>query len=302
MKKLVTIPSLLTFAVLVTLTAAAAGSSAQATPPAVLYSLDADTDRLVTIDTSTLTITDIGPVGVEFSGTDGLAFTDADNLYVTLFLSGKRDLYRLDPETGAAALVREDYAPVTEGMASRPTDGALFISYNPTSGSSSELGIVNPADGAITPIGTVGIDTDALAFRHTDGGLFGADVTVSGTPSESHFYEINQATGGVIEDLGTFSTTFNLNGMSFGSDGSLYGVMNEFTGVVGTHLARIPLGDAPVDLGLLSSSPLTDLAARPEQVPTPVPAPSQWGLIAMAGLTAAILAWRLRRIRRKTAT
>ncbi len=230
------------------------------THAAILYSLDANSDRLVTINTTDLSITDIGPVGVDFSGSDGMSFTDSNNLYASLIISSQYNFYKIDPDTGSANLIQANYAPTVEGMSTRPSDGTLFISYNPSVfGSSSTLGTVNLLDGTISSVGSIGIDTDGLAFR-SDGDLFGEDVTVSGTPATSQFYQINPSTGGVLANLGTFSSHSNINGISFDESDTLFGLMNSASG---TRLAKIPLGNAPVDLGQLSSNTLSDLALRP---------------------------------------
>ncbi len=268
---------------------------AQAT---ILYSVNATTDRLVTLDTNTRAITDVGALGIDIGGTDGLAFTDANNLYATFSTGGSYDFYRINPTTGNATLVKGNYVNGSEGMASRSSDGALFISYGLVTpgGNSDRLGKVNPVDGTVTDIGLIGQDTDAISFR-ADGTLFGEDVTVSATPAQSLFYTINPADGTKAILGGAFATDYNLNGMVFGNDGVLYGVMNDVQGT-GSYLAEITIGAGTPTIttsGFLSADSLGDLAARPSSTPpTPAPAPAT---LALLGLGLAGIGFR----RRKTA-
>ena len=259
-----------------------------------LYSIDATTDRLVSIDTNTLAISDIGALGVDVTSTDGLAFTDSNTLYSTFSIGGVNHLYRVDAVTGNASLVKANYVARSEAMTSRVSDGALFISYDAShpAGSSDQLGRVNTTDGSVTHLGSIGRDTDTLAFR-ADGTLFGSDVTVSNTPAQSLFSSIDPTNAAATVLGGAFATDYNLNGMSFGNDGVLYGIMNDVLGS-GSYLAVINIGVGTptiTPLGLLSGNRLTDLTAQSE---SSVPEPATFVLLGLGFLG---IGSRRRRIR-----
>ncbi|MDJ0740256.1 MAG: DUF4394 domain-containing protein [Gammaproteobacteria bacterium] len=181
------------------------------------YTVDTNNDELATIDLATGTLTSIGATG--FGGVRGLAFRADGTLFGVDQDSDQ--LITLDLTTGAGTTVGSLGASVNGigGLAFAP-DGTLYFAEE--FGAGENLYTVNTATGAATLVGSIGVSVTGLAFD-TNGILFG----YADTP-DNELVSIDVATG-IATTIGSIGSSFNDGGISFASDGTLYGVFSDGT-------------------------------------------------------------------------
>ena len=140
----------------------------------VLYTVSESGDMLCTIDTSTLTLTTIGPLGVTYNFGDLAYDTSSGTMYMTdgrgATFGGPSNLFKVDLLTGAATLIGSMGAVEVFGLTYDPTTNKLFASQ-----STGAFGFleVNRITGAATPIGNPGFGLDGLTFVGSTGDIVG---------------------------------------------------------------------------------------------------------------------------------
>jgi len=195
------------------------------------YAVDSLNDVLVKVNTSRRTISEVGPLGVDTTASDGLVNLGDGELLAVLSipresLPNSPRLFRIDAATGEAEFVAvimdRDGDPeenLAESLALHPASGEVFISLSSGIFSSSDLlGTVDTDTGAVTVRCSLGIDMDDILFS-PEGRLFAHD---NATPTTRLFYEID-LDGCTASLLGEHPVP-NLAGMSFLNDGSIMAV------------------------------------------------------------------------------
>jgi len=206
---------------------------------------DAGNGMLVRIDPATGLCSRVGNVGTAvFAKINCLA---SDPTTGTLFAGHGRlgnlagtELFRINPDSAAAALVGEDTTPPghpssLRDLARRPTDGVLFAT------NLGALATVNPADGQLTGIG--GTAARAIEFDPTGVTLFG----VNAAPGIG---VVDPGTGALGPTVGLtfvgFPPTFPLQGfprvltITTRSDGTIFAIVaDRWGGGAPTFLATI---------------------------------------------------------------
>lgn len=165
---------------LVTALAAAAGGVASAD---VLYTVRVNDGMLVRLDTDTLALTDVGPLGVGYDF-GGLAY-DGSTMYMVQGFAGS-GLYTVDLDTGAATLVGDHGSTAMFGLEFDPTTNALYGSESTRASGFYEL---SRADGSATFIGDMGRSIDGLSYDTTRDDLIGVEAG----PGE--VYSVDRASG-----------------------------------------------------------------------------------------------------------
>lgn len=141
----------------------------------VLFGIDNDEpSHLVTLDTTTGTVTSVGPFGIGVTdGMAGLAFNlDGSVLYAIGFHDGC--LYTVNQSTGAATSVGCGASWVTGGplgMARDPVSGTLYVAEYWDTGTA-VLAIVSVVDGSRTTVGPI------TGFDQIEGLSFNEEVPV----------------------------------------------------------------------------------------------------------------------------
>ncbi|MGB0911540.1 MAG: hypothetical protein ACPGYT_14350, partial [Nitrospirales bacterium] len=121
-------------------------------------------NRLKSIDTTTLAITDIGDVGVEVSF-GGLAYDPNTD---TLFMVDGRssaNLYTVNRTTGIASLTGSHGVSHLRGLAFDSTNNVLYGSR--TSSGGTELYALNTGNGAATLVGDTSVSFSGLSYDST---------------------------------------------------------------------------------------------------------------------------------------
>lgn len=237
---------------------AAAGSVASAD---ILYTVNPANDTLVRLDTNTLTLTTVGPLGVPFDF-GGLAY-DGSTMYMVQGFAGQ-GLYTVDLDTGAATLVGNHGSSDMFGLEYDPSTGKLYGSESTRNSGFYEL---NRQTGAATLIGDPGISLDGLSYDSR------RNILVGGYAGPGDLYSIDRGNGSA--SLLFDGDFFNNAGMAYipsldahwmvDWSGNLYS-FDPNNGYARTLLAN--LGAAHDGLAL-------------------VPAPGALGLLAVGGLAAA---------------
>ena len=137
----------------------------------VFYTVQESGNMLCTIDTNTLVVTTIGPLGVSTDFGD-LAF---DTSTGTMYLSNgwgtnPSQLYKVNLLTGAATLIGSMGINDVFGLTYDPVTNKLFGSRS--TGATGFLE-VNRITGVATPIGNPGVNLDGLTYVGTTGDIVG---------------------------------------------------------------------------------------------------------------------------------
>lgn len=174
----------------------------------VIYGVDDVTDTLVTIDTSTAAATAVGAgngnLGVDVEDV-GLTFDGAGNLWLSS--EGNTSFYQVNPATGAATLITSSQSPDVTGLAACNT-----TIYGLVDGANAQLVTIDPATGAVTPVGNLGVTVS------DDGGLaMGSDGVLYLVPDNngsgpSILYTVNKATGAATA-VGNITFSGDINGI-----------------------------------------------------------------------------------------
>ena len=155
---------------------------------AILYTVENTSKSLRAVDTTTFTVTPIGPLGVTFNYGD-LAW---DPGTATLYMVDGREaqsLYRVNITTGAATLIGPHNLTDLFGLAYDTARGRLYGAAFTGPGQLFEL---NPATGLPTPIGNgIGNRIGALAYNSS------ADVllALNDCLGCASLYSVNPSTG-----------------------------------------------------------------------------------------------------------
>ncbi|BDC51178.1 hypothetical protein F183_A34940 [Bryobacterales bacterium F-183] len=188
------------------LQASAAFCLMQQVMKADLYGVDAVRDKLYRLNPTTGAATEIGSTALSgLTAPGGLAWNGSTML--VLDLDGG-DLFTLDLATGVPTFVSAIGSVGWQALASRPSDGALFLTNN-----GNFLFSLNQATGVVTEIGAhnVGLIT-ALDFDAT-GELWGVDFFTG------RYGTFNTSTGQFTEKG---ITRAGLQGLAFGEAGTVY--------------------------------------------------------------------------------
>ena len=250
-----------------------------------LYSVDPDIDTLVVIDSESLVISEIGPLGVNILNTDGIVSLNGNEL-LSIFVLPETDppyghyaLYKINTISGHATWVADiidgDGIPdknLAESLPRNPANGEIYISYSSGAYSTSDLlGKLNPVTGGISPICSVGLDMDMIEFSPTGSVLYVNDVFPSGTITQ-YFYSVNPTT--CAYTLINVYTTDNqyLTDMELLSDGTLVGVEKNRSDPEAQHLVEInPATGTYTSLGLLDGFSIGSLCLKTSVDPSPAP-------------------------------
>lgn len=154
----------------------------------MLYAVDATTQVLEAIDTDTLQLTTIGPLGIA-DQYGGLAYDAASRTLYLLSGRGGNGLYTVNMTTGAATLVGFHGVNDLFGLAFDPRTNALYGSQFSTG---NQLYRLDAATGLATLVGSTGLPRGlgGLAYNSATGTLVGVD---NGLGS---LYAVNPADGG----------------------------------------------------------------------------------------------------------
>lgn len=230
--------------------------------------------HLVTIDTGTFNVTDVGALGVNFQY-GALAYDSANgNLYMTDGRGGTNSLYTVNLTTGAATLVGSHGITDLFGLTFDSGNNTLYASAFDTN---TPLEILNISTGAATAVGSAisaGHRVATLAYDSTNSTLYGLEDCV---PCAALF-TINTSTG-----AGTLLTSTGLDtnnsGMVFDpSTNRLWDVD------VSNRLSYFnPTTGAQTQVTSFDGMEMDGLALIPDTT-TSVPEPSSLALIG-AGLT-----------------
>ncbi len=171
------------------------------TPPpegAFLFTVRVTDDVLQVLDTETLTLTDIGPLGVAFD----FGELSWDSTTGTMWMIDGRpqeSLYTVDITTGAATFVGTHGITDLFGLAHDPTTNTLYGSGESPTGFYS----MNTTTGAATLIGDPGLAADGLTYDPV------RDQIVALQAGQGQMYAIDRATGAasVLSDEGFINNT-----------------------------------------------------------------------------------------------
>ena len=236
-----------------------------------LYTIDDITDRLRRIDTETLRINDVGPLGtnVEFGG---LAYdADADTLYL---VDGRSEgaLYTVDRSTGRATLVGRHGVEDLFGL--EVVDGVLYGSVFPVANAA--LYRLDTDNGRATRVGRLEVGLGGLAYDVR------RDMLVGMNDGDGRLFVVDPDTAELTVLSGAVST--NDSGLAYDSEKDLLwdldynGILRTF-GAADDYEARTVLQAET----LLSHA---SLAYVPAAIVIPLPTYGAFAL-AMAGLAAA---------------
>lgn len=172
-----------------------------------LYGVDSNLDQLYRVDPATGAVTLVGSTALNGLGTPaGLAW-GGSQMYVIDLDGG--ELFTLDLNTGSPTLIGTSGMVGWQGLAARPSDGALFATNQ-----DGKIYSINATTGAATLVGSTGGLQTALAF---DGGgtLWTVDIFtgVLGT--------VNTTTGALTAGATSVS---GLQGLTFSANGTAYAV------------------------------------------------------------------------------
>lgn len=259
----------------------AAGPAAAAT----LYSIDVNTDQLVTIDTATGAITTVGAIGHNFSGVS-LAWLGG-HLYATTLppcATTFVDLVKIDPSTGAKVSqvrVKVGATDLQVSAADGLTAGAttLMISYRAASGACGQAHVLADLStaGAVTnqtdfyPVAGVASDMDNLAYDPTTGTLIGQDGVTGGATNPMNFYSVARPSTYALAGSHSVASNDGYSGTVFTDTGVLYAYLR-----TAHQVRRIDPATGAV-LQTIALSPARTLRGL-AYAPQPTPAlPETWG-------------------------
>lgn len=140
-----------------------------------LYAIDSVADQLVIVDTDALTVTPVGPLGVDVEGSDGLAPLSQCELLAVLFVPGDTFgglswyLHTVRTDTGRATRIDPD--PIerfAESLAEDLATGDVFVAHGTDAGASDHLGRIDPTNASTSPLFDVPIDMDEIELWSDD--------------------------------------------------------------------------------------------------------------------------------------
>ena len=250
-----------------------------------LYSVDPVLDKLVIIDSGSLAISEIGPLGVNINGIDGMVPLGGNELLAILVTStgspyGHYELYKINALSGQATWIADIIdgddildKNLAESLARNPLNGYIYISYSSGAYSSSDLlGKVNPATGAISPVCSVGRDMDAIEFSPTGSLVYAFDVNpLDSTSYTQYFYSVNPVTCAATT-IKEYTIDQFIIDMEFLSNGNLVGVEKSRRDPRVQQLVEInPATGDYSSLGQLNGYTIDSLCLKTSIDPSPAP-------------------------------
>lgn len=246
---------------------------------AVLYGVDFSVSELYTIDVTTGAATLVAPTGL--TGLAGIAFDDDGTLYAIDVDFGSTTLFIIHTTTGTTTAVGVTGETAGEGgLVYDPASARLYSKANPISGGGPTLELIriNPATGAATVVGNMGLttvesDVSGLA-------LLGGDDLLAFDPQSAltdRMLSIDKVTGAATE-IGPTTTPpgSSVGGVALDPGANIYYVsdgvqlltVNPTTGaatVIGPHgewISGLSFGPASsCMIGLDETSTLYDIQA-----------------------------------------
>src|SRR4029450_6479029 len=154
-----------------------------------LYTVNNATGVLMRIDTNTLALTTVGPLGVPFLF-GGLAWDSANSTLYMVDGRGAQSLYTVNTTTGAATLVGSHGLPDLFGLTCDPANGTMYATQFIVN---APLQTLNLGTGAATAIGTGAGNAriGTLAYNTNTNQLIGLQDCLGCAA----LYSINMATG-----------------------------------------------------------------------------------------------------------
>jgi|GEM_PF-6250733 len=151
----------------------------------IMYSVREGDDTLVSIDTDTLQITPIGPLGMQFKF-GGLAWnSQTSTLFAVDGRDGRNALWTIDTDTGHASLVGIHGLPEMFGLTYDASTDTLYAGQSTQAQGFYEL---DQNNGTATPIGNPQINLDGLAYDPDE------DMIVGACAGPGDLYDIDRAT------------------------------------------------------------------------------------------------------------
>lgn len=199
-----------------------------------LYGIDTSSEVFVTCDTGTGACAEVGALGFSPSST-GLAFACDDVLYLG---DGSKDLYTVNPATGAATLVGDSGEDLI-ALGARAGGAGCPSGLYGVSDDSETLVCLDTASGIASVIGPLGFDV-------LDGGL---DIDASGTlwflHNDGGIYTVNPlggaATATATTDLGFSSLAIGGLSCAAPSAGTVQFGATAFSGLESSGFANVTL-------------------------------------------------------------
>ncbi len=177
----------------------------------ILYSIQESNDHLISIDTDTLTFTDIGALGVTFNF-GGLAYdSNSDTLYM-IGGRGNQSLYTVDRNTGSASLIGSHGITDLFGLAYDTKNDVLYAG---TRFNGNNLYSLDAGTGLSSLIGSSGSATlDGLAYNAN------TDTLIDLAAGNGDIYSIDRSTA--LSTLLFNGDFVNNNGFAYDYDSDLY--------------------------------------------------------------------------------
>jgi len=144
-----------------------------------------------------------------------------NNVYAVEFNTGTNGFGIINLMNGNFTEISDLGVAIYNDIAYAP-DGTLYGLYN----NGASLVTFDPTTGAVTPVGPLSVaGIESIAFRPSDGVLFGVGLSVIGAP-QNGLYRIDPTTGATTF-VGSFGNAYNLfnpypQNIRFDSDGQLY--------------------------------------------------------------------------------
>ncbi|HTF87609.1 MAG TPA: hypothetical protein VK843_04310 [Planctomycetota bacterium] len=137
----------------------------------VFYTIQESTNTLCTIDTSTLVLTPIGPLGVNYDFGDLAYDSSTGTMYMTNgWGTNPSQLYKVDLTTGAATFIGSMGINDVFGLAYDPATNKLYGSRSTVATGFLDI---NRSTGAATPIGDPAVSLDGITYVGSTGDLVG---------------------------------------------------------------------------------------------------------------------------------
>ncbi|TWU59140.1 hypothetical protein Poly51_19260 [Rubripirellula tenax] len=176
----------------------------------LIYGVDSNGDRLVTIDSATLDFTVVGSISTQPISISGLAFSPTGALFGLDYSTG--NLYGINPNDVSISLIGATGFTSVDGLAIDSFGNAFSMSRN-----TKELLSVNLATGLATAIGSHNASIVAGLEFDNENLLYGVNTL------NRELVTISTETGGIINSV---SLSDVAQGLAFDSSNNLFSVDN----------------------------------------------------------------------------
>lgn len=210
-----------------------------------LYSIDITSDLLVSVETDTGAVTEIGPLN--FDATNAQLTLSGGVLYLAIPTAGIPELYSVNQASGAATFLANIAVPTVggvgapqlgEGLTADGT-GLLFSYKNQAVGSGG--GAVSNAIGDLSLAGALtnttnyatNVDNDVIAYDDGTGQLYAVDFV----GSSSIYYEVDHPASASRVSIGSGPATMTLTFAGGAAYGLTSASLIRFTSLPGTSTA-----------------------------------------------------------------